>query len=191
LIYVVLACRAVLVGIFVVSLAGKIRGRRAYASFRMSVIEWRVLSRRWSAAAAVGAVAGEAGVVVLLALPWAVWSGFVLAGVMLAAFTVGISLALRRGRTAVCRCFGASTTPLGMTQVVRNLLLLAVCVTGAVGATVSSGPLRNLPGSAVALSAAATAVLFVVRLDDVLALLGPPVSAAATGGRVPEKSNYR
>jgi hypothetical protein len=188
--YVVLACRAVLVGIFVVSLASKIRSRTAYATFRMSVIEWRVLSRRRSAAAAVGAVAGEAGGVLLLALPWTVWSGFVLAGVVLTAFTVGISLALPRGRTALCRCFGASTTPLGMAQVVRNLVLLAVCVTGIVGANVSIGPPRSLAASAVALSAAAAAALFMVRLDDVIALAVPPVSAAATGRRVPQKHNF-
>jgi hypothetical protein len=188
LIDVVLTCRAVLIGIFAVSLASKVRGRSAYAKFRESVVRWRVLSRGWSRAAAAGVVVGEAAVVVLLALPWAGVPGFALAGALLAAFTVGISLAMRRGRAAACRCFGAGAR-LRLAHVVRNLVLLGVCVVGAAGATVSSGAPRRLPESAVALSVAAVGVLFVTRFDDLVALMVPTVSAAATGDKRPENGD--
>jgi hypothetical protein len=191
LLYVELACRALLVGVFAVSLAGKLRGGGAYADFRRSVVQWRVLSRGWSTAAAAGAAVGEAGVVLFLAPPWPGWLGFALAGALLTAFTAGISLALRRGRAAVCRCFGVSAAPLSAAHVVRNLLLLGVCVIGTVGASGSTGAAPTVPGSAMALLVAAVGVLFVVRFDDVVALMVPAVSAAGAGDRVSGRNNQR
>lgn len=168
--YLLLACRVMLAGVFVVSLISKVRSRAAYAEFRRSVVEWRVLPRRWSARAAAGVVAGEAGVVLLLALPWTVLVGFVAGALLLAAFTVGMWMTLRRGRSATCRCFGAAKTRLGMAHVVRNLLLVAVCVTGTVAAMVAAGPPPNAPGSVLTMSVAAVGVLFVVRFDDITTL---------------------
>jgi hypothetical protein len=170
--YLLLACRVMLAGIFVVSLVSKVRSRTAYAGFRRSVAEWRVVPRHRSAAVAAGAVAGEAGVVLLLVLPWTVPVGFITGAVLLAAFTAGIVVVLRRQRAVTCRCFGASTTKLGATHVVRNLLLFTLCVAGAVSAAVAAGPPPTAPGAALALSVAAIGVLIVVRIDDLVALSG-------------------
>jgi hypothetical protein len=158
-----------LVAVFVVSLVSKVRGRAAYADFRRSVAAWQVLPLRWSGPAAAGAVAGEAAVVVLLALPWTVPLGFVAAASVLAAFTFGIVSALRRGRVTTCRCFGASTASIGPAHVVRNGLLLAVCAGGVAGEALATGS-PSVGGAALAMSAAAIGVLFVVRFDDVVAL---------------------
>lgn len=169
--YLLLACRVMLAAVFVVALVGKVRNRAAYAEFRQSVVEWRVLPRRWSVAAAAGTVAGEAGVLLLLALPWTAAIGFALGALLLAAFTTGIVLALRLGRTATCRCFGASTTTLNAAHVVRNAILIVLCLAGAVGATVADGAEQlSWPGAILALSAAGIGALFVVRFDDLAAL---------------------
>lgn len=165
-----LACRVMLVAVFVVSLVSKVRGRAAYADFRRSVAGWQVVPPRLSEAAAAGAVAGEAAVVALLALPWTVPAGFVAAAIVLAAFTSGIVSTLRRGRVTSCRCFGASAARLGPAHVVRNGLLLAVCVAGLAGDALATGS-PSVAGSALAVSAAAIGALFVVRFDDVVALI--------------------
>jgi len=169
--YLFLACRFMLAGIFVVSLISKVRSGRAYADFRRSIDDWKVVPRRWSAPIAAGVVAGEAAVVLLLALPRTAPIGFVAAVLLLTAFTAGISVVLRRRRTVTCQCFGVSTTPVGAAHMVRNLLLLALCVTGALTAT-AGGARPTAPGAALALSVAAVGVLVVVRFDDLVALTG-------------------
>lgn len=171
--YLVVACQAMLICVFATSVITKVRNQRAFADFSQSVEAFRVLPRSWSGMVARATVAGEAGVVLLLALPWAVPAGFALAAGLLGAFTVAIVLALRGGRTAPCRCFGASAAPLSGSHVVRNLSLLAVSLTGLVGGAVLSGPTRDPAGLTLSLAVAAVAALFVVRLDDVAALLRP------------------
>jgi hypothetical protein len=171
--YVLLACRVLLITIFVVALVGKVRGRAAYTEFRRSVIEWRVLPRRWSAVVAAAAVTGEAVVVLLLMLPASVQVGFVAGALLLAAFTTGVIRMLRLGRPARCRCFGASTVTLSGAHVVRNAMLIGLCVTGAVAATGAGGSSLTVPGAVLALSAAAVGVLFVVRFDDLASVLKP------------------
>ncbi|GAB3435522.1 MauE/DoxX family redox-associated membrane protein [Flindersiella endophytica] len=171
--YLLLASRVMLAAVFVVALAGKVRSRTAYADFRESVVDWRVLPRRWSVVAAAGTVAGEAAVLLLLALPWrtATTIGFVVGAALLAAFTTGIALALRLGRTATCRCFGASTTKLSAAHLVRNTILIGLCLGGAAGATVADGLERlSWPGVVLALSVAGVGALFVVRFDDLAAV---------------------
>lgn len=168
--YLLLACRVMLAGVFVVSLVSKVRSRAAYADFGRSVVDWRVVPRRWSAPVVAGVVAGEAGVVLLLALPWTVLVGFVAGGLLLAAFTGAIAVTLRRGPSATCRCFGAGKTRLGTAHVVRNLLLVAVCVTGAVAATMTAGLPSNAPGLGLTLTAAVVGVVFVVHFDEIAAL---------------------
>lgn len=178
--YLVVACQAMLFCVFATSVITKVRSRRAFADFSQSVEAFRVLPPSWSGMVARATVAGEAGAVLLLALPWTVPAGFALAAGLLGAFTVAIVLALRGGRTAPCRCFGASAAPLSGSHVVRNLSLLAVSLTGLMGGAVLSGPTRDPAGLTLSLAVAAVAALFVVRLDDVAALLRP-----AAGDRHP------
>ncbi|MEH1166253.1 MauE/DoxX family redox-associated membrane protein [Micromonospora sp. CPCC 205539] len=171
--YLQIGSWAVLLGVFVVALAGKIRKRAAFDEFRASIAALRVLPRRWSLPVAVAVAATEATVVVLLALPITALVGVSLAVALLAAFTTGIVLALRQGQRAPCRCFGASATPLGPTHVVRNLVLMAVGSAGLLAAFVSEATTAARPhpaGVAVTLATAAVAVLLVVRLDDLTAL---------------------
>jgi hypothetical protein len=141
-------------------------------------------------AVAVAVTAAEAAVVVLLALPFTVPLGLGLAVGLLAAFTTGIVLALRRGQRAPCRCFGASTTRLGPAHVVRTLVLVTVAGTGLLTDLVAvggAGAPPQLGGVAVALAAAAVGVLIVVRLDDLMALFTTRLPDPVTGRATPPK----
>ncbi|MEH1125616.1 MauE/DoxX family redox-associated membrane protein [Micromonospora sp. CPCC 206061] len=174
--YLVIACQAMLIGVFAASTITKVRSRRAYADFRRSVEAFRVLPPTWSRMAARATVTGEAAVVLLLALPLTAPIGFALAAGLLCAFTVAIVLALRGGRTAPCRCFGASAEPLSRTHLIRNLLLLTLSLTGLATGAIRTDPARDPAGLTLSLAVAAVAALFVVRFDDVVALLKPPAS---------------
>jgi hypothetical protein len=132
---------------------------------------------------AVGVLTAEVAVVPLLVL--APLGGFVLAAVLLGGFAVAIGRALRRGERGPCRCFGASSAPLGPRHVVRSAGLGLVALTGA--AVLASGSasvpvlatgsdlLRAAHPAGVALAATVAGVLtlLTVVLDDLAALLGP------------------
>ncbi|MET9343730.1 MULTISPECIES: MauE/DoxX family redox-associated membrane protein [unclassified Nonomuraea] len=170
MLYLMIACRALLAAVFTIALVGKIRGRAAFDEFAASIVALGILPRGGSAVAAHALVAAEAVVVLLLALPPAVPLGFAAAVGALTVLTGGILAALRRGRQAPCRCFGASATPLGRVHVVRNLVLAAL---GGVGLTawITAGTSAPHPaGVVLALVAAGVGALLVVRLDDLMEL---------------------
>lgn len=66
----------------------------------------------------------ELGTAALLVVPATSWWGGLLALVLLASFTVAISVNLGRGRAPACRCFGQFTpAPVSVTTVLRNVVL--------------------------------------------------------------------
>lgn len=172
--YVVVGLRSLIVLVFAVSVASKLRGRRAYAEF---VAATGRLSPRpvagtavWRLAAWV--VAAELAVPVLLLVPVTASLGFAVAAALLVALTGAILLALRRGERAPCRCFGSAEQPLGYPQVVRNLVLLAVCVLGLVGGQLPVAA-PDPAGALLAVVAGAVAATVVVMADDIAALFRP------------------
>ena len=112
----------------------------------------------------------EAAIAVLAAVPATARAGLLLAAAVLAALAAGVHVALRRGTSAPCRCFGTAAAPLGRRHVARNLLLGAAAATAAAAA----GPALAPAGIAVSLGAGAAAALAVVFLDDIAAVLGRP-----------------
>ncbi|MCG5221011.1 MauE/DoxX family redox-associated membrane protein [Streptosporangium soli] len=172
MIYVVVGCQAALIGVFLFSVVGKIRTRHAYDEFVSSVVAMRALPRSWTRSAAIATIAAEAAAVALLAIPATVPAGFLLAAGLLTIFTVAISNAVRHGRRAPCRCFGASTTPLGRVHMVRNLVLLSACLAGLTAIWRETWAAPHLGGLVISLGAAAIIVLLVVRLDDLVGLFG-------------------
>ncbi|MGP4100126.1 MauE/DoxX family redox-associated membrane protein [Nonomuraea sp. KM90] len=172
--YLLLSCRVAVSGVFLLSFAGKIRGRTAYREFVASVEALNVVPRPLARAAATAVIAAEACTALLVALPPpASFAGFVLAVGLLTAFTGVILVALRRGSTAPCRCFGAAAAPLGRPHVIRKLTLLAVSVTGLAGAAGVATVRLAGEGVLAAVIAAAVVVLLVSRFDDLLALFRP------------------
>lgn len=158
--YIEVGCRAVLGLVFLAALAGKATGWRAFVSSVPGLAPGLP-----AAPVAVAVLAGESAAVALLALGER--AGFVLAAVMPAAFATAILLALRRGSTATCRCFGVTAAPLGRAQIVRNLLLIAVAIIG----WVTPGGSVELAGVALALVAAAVLAAVLVLFDDLADLL--------------------
>jgi hypothetical protein len=109
-------------------------------------------------------VATEAAVPVLLLFPAAMFYGFALAGALVAAFTAAIGTALKRGRRALCRCFGASSAPLGPSHLVRNTILLISTLAG--GLALDAQPPRAA-GLVVAIAAGLMGAILIVAMDDI------------------------
>ncbi|MFB4270453.1 MauE/DoxX family redox-associated membrane protein [Nonomuraea sp. GTA35] len=168
--HLLMTCRLLLAGVFLVALAGKVRGRAAFAAFTASIRALGLLPRPWAAVAAYALVAAELVTAALLLATRV--AGLAAAAVTLAVMTGGVLAALLRGRRAPCRCFGPSTRPLGRTHVARNLLLIAVA--GAGLAAGGSGDPAHPAGLVLSAVAAAVGVLVVVRLDDLAALFSAP-----------------
>ncbi|HET6856331.1 MAG TPA: MauE/DoxX family redox-associated membrane protein [Streptomyces sp.] len=131
----------VLVGtVFLIALVSKVASRRAFAAFAGSVAELSPLPASASRSLAYAVAAGEFLVCLLLVMPapLAAGLGFAWAAALLLAFAVAVGCAVARGSRSTCRCFGASTAPLGVRHVVRNLVL-AVGAAGAAAVTQTTG----------------------------------------------------
>jgi ABC-type microcin C transport system permease subunit YejB len=166
--YVIVACRCAVGLVFLVAVAGKVRGRSTFDAFAGSVRALLPMAR-YHRQLASAVVAAEAAVPVLLALPTTARAGAAWAAVVLLAFTAAVVAALRRGPGVPCRCFGASTVPLGRRHVVRNALLLAA-VAGAAFPVPTAG---HPAGTALALFAGGCAALVITRFDEITDLFSP------------------
>lgn len=157
--YLSVGCASLLALVFAVSAISKIRD---FGGFVASV-PGLVPRLAGGMARPVGllVVALEAIMPVLLAVPAAAPYGFGLAFLMLAAFTVAIAAAVRRGRRAPCRCFGVSAAPLGNRHLGRNAVLLTATALGAVPA----GSPEAAAGVAVAVAAGAVGAILIVSFD--------------------------
>ncbi|MEO3802186.1 MauE/DoxX family redox-associated membrane protein [Nonomuraea sp. B1E8] len=171
--YVEVASRLLLVTVFAFALAGKVRGRAAWAGFVESISEMAVIGKAVVPMAAVAVTAAEAAVIVLVLVPprWAATAGFVLAAVLLSCFTLAVGAVARRPAPVPCRCFGPSETPLGVPHVVRNLILVTASLLGLVG-SLANGSADLVLGSAAGVLGAVLGLLM-ARWDDLAALLGP------------------
>lgn len=168
--YVALTCRVLLAAVFAVALLSKLRGAEVFVSATR-----RLLPPRWAdldRVAAVAVAATELAVLALFAFPDTSRYGFVLAAGLLTAFTAGIWAALRRGESAPCRCFGASSTPLGRSHLIRNMLLGAIALLGALA---PSGSIA-LAGVLLAVATGLVLATLVVNLDVLVDLFAPDPS---------------
>lgn len=172
--YVLVGCRFLIGVVFLVSAAGKIRGRDAYAAFRRAAGELapRVPPRLRSLVPS-AVVAGELAAVVLLAVPATVAAGFALAVVLLAAFTAAIVAAVRARRQVACNCFGTSSAPVGPAQIIRNTALLTASLAGVVLAAGGTPAALEPAGVVAAVVAALTGAGLVLLTDDVAELFRP------------------
>ena len=119
----VLTARLVLASVFLVAGAAKLLDR---AGSRTSLRDFGVPALLVPVFVWLLPIAELACAVLLLVPALALW-GALGAAAMLAAFTLGISVSLLRGRKPVCHCFGQlSSEPVGSSTLVRNVALLAV-----------------------------------------------------------------
>lgn len=172
--YAGLAARLLLVLVFVAAAAGKSWRRASFTGFAASLAALRLFPRRLTTPVAAATVGAEALTAVLLAVPATAGAGLVLAIALLGAFVAGILAARRAGRQVPCRCFGATSAPLGLPHVIRNGLLAAVASVGLVAMAASAPGALHPGGVALAACTAAVGALIVVRMDDLLALVSLP-----------------
>ncbi|MFC0628092.1 MauE/DoxX family redox-associated membrane protein [Kribbella deserti] len=179
--YLLLSTCAALALVFALSAANK-ASRKSFHDFVTSAGPLEVLPEALRLPAAYGVVAVEAALAIALVvgaggafssrLSLLAIVGFVLAITLLLAFTTAIVLTLRRGVRKACKCFGATSTPLGRAHVVRNLLLLVLAVAGLVAALTQGAPLQPA-GAALAVMAGVIGGLLITRFDDLLDLFSP------------------
>jgi hypothetical protein len=177
MLYIEIACRWLLVLVFAYSAVSKLHSGAAFRRFRTWLAGLPLPVARRPGAAAVTVAAAEVCVVVLAALPWTRVAGLALAAAIMAVFITGTALAIARGTTATCECFGTSGTRLGRQHLARDGGLLAAAVLGAA----APGAHGAAAGAAVSVAAAVVIAILVVFLDDWLALFaaGPGPAAGA------------
>ncbi|WP_395842441.1 MauE/DoxX family redox-associated membrane protein [Archangium violaceum] len=182
-----LGCRLMLSVVLTLAFASKVRNRSSFQDFIQTLGRFGFPKPWVGSPLAAAVVLAEAASALLLLLTSL--AGYVLALALFTGFTLGIARVLRRGERVRCRCFGASDTPMGASHLVRNGLLIAVTLAGAVGHEV--GP-PSSPLSVAGWGAGALGVLagfFITRWDDLVFLLhgpepmaGPPAAARKQRG---------
>ncbi|MFJ7044753.1 MauE/DoxX family redox-associated membrane protein [Streptomyces sp. NPDC101112] len=118
--------RMCLIAVFAWSGVMKFRGR---GEFRQHMLRTFALPSWCTDALVVAVPAVELCVAALLLLRRPGWSGPVAALVLLSAFTVYLVRLMRLRPDASCGCAGADGAPVSGVHVVRNLILLALCLT--------------------------------------------------------------
>ncbi|MGW2231003.1 MauE/DoxX family redox-associated membrane protein [Streptomyces formicae] len=169
--YVTLALRCLIGVVFLASASSKVAGRGRLHAFKASVDAMGAVPGPLVPLVARLVVAAEFAVPLLLVLAPAL--GFPLACGLLVAFVAGIVGTLRRGTAVPCRCFGASSRPLGREHVVRNVLLTGCALVGEAGVLLSDGAANGGAAVAAALFAGACLAGLVILLDDLLELFRP------------------
>ncbi|MCC5577543.1 methylamine utilization protein MauE [Microtetraspora sp. AC03309] len=161
--YVRAACATLIAVVFAASAVSKLRDFRGFAR---SLPTLAPVSARLVRPLALVVVAAETATPILLAVPRAASYGFALACALLTAFTAAIAGVLRRGRQATCRCFGASSEPVGRRHLVRNGALLISTVLGGLAPQGLPAP----AGLAVAATAGVAGAILIISFDDVVDL---------------------
>src|ERR1051325_11559347 len=149
--YLELACRAMLVVVLGAAAAGKLR-RRDFEGFLVAL-------------RAFGLPAGLAGRPAAVLLGAAPLAGYALAFALITAFTAALRRVVHSGQRVVCRCFGASTTPVGVSHLVRNAMFLAVIGLG-IAAALASGASIAPSTRLVVIACGALAGAGAARWDD-------------------------
>ena len=184
--------------VYVASAATKLRGRRAYRSFRDGLRETGLVPGRQLPAIAAMLCAAEAviaaglitaGALTAAAAPGATLlaeSALAAAAALTAVLAAGVAVVIRRGIRARCACFGADTgRPLGLAHLVRNLSLLTVLCAGMAAVLLTHGRPASA-GVAVAVAAGALAAVLFIRWEDLAELFAPiprPPTAAPAARR--------
>lgn len=127
---VLLACRLLLGGVFLVSGLAKLA---APARFADAAAEFTGLPRKVTGPAGFALLAVEMGSGVLLVTGFAVRWASIATAALLVGFTGLVGFNVAHDRSVPCACFGGvANAPVSRTELVRNLALLSVAITAAV-----------------------------------------------------------
>jgi hypothetical protein len=92
---------------------------------------------------------------------------------LIAVFTAVLRSVVRDGRAVTCRCFGASTAPIGVAHLVRNGVLLAVIGAGMIATALAAGTEAAAPERLAAIALGVLAGAAITRWDDLAYLVAP------------------
>lgn len=164
--YLAELCRLYVFAALAVAAVAKARRLRAFAA---TLGELLYLPPSRSAVAAVLVVAGEGAAAVLL-LAGGRWTmaGMIAALLLFSAFAAAIGVALARGRTVHCSCFGGRGEPMSGVDLVRNALLMVACLGWLLG---PAGVPLPTAASAVVAAVALVPLVITVRLHDLVWLV--------------------
>ncbi|BAU81465.1 hypothetical protein SLA_0510 [Streptomyces laurentii] len=174
--YLALAARCLIGIVFLVSAVSKTSSVRAFREFTESLDDMPLVPPVGKKSVALSVILAEYSVPLLM--PWpetAVQAaGFLVSAGLLGVFALSIAVAVRRGKTTPCRCFGTSATPLGARHLVRNLVLAALA---GLGVALVLGPASDAPahpgGAVIAAAGGAALAALVATLDDIVQLFRP------------------
>ncbi|MDT0443438.1 MauE/DoxX family redox-associated membrane protein [Streptomyces johnsoniae] len=180
--YLDLGARVLVGVIFATALISKL-GAGNFRAFTVStgaLLPYRFYRHR--RALAIGYVVCEILIVVMLTVPTASPWGLALAAATLLLLAAFIARSMRSGDAVACRCFGgASRTPLGRPHLARNVALAALAAVAAAAAWPSgAGSELSLAPAVPVVGAALLLGVLVVRLDDLVVLLGPTARTASS-----------
>jgi hypothetical protein len=130
--YLLISERCLLATVFGIAFFSKVRGISKLQQFRASIQKLTMLPTPTAMLMTLILVICEGITATLLALPLAPRVGFALATGLLALLTAVVIRAVRGGVLAECRCFGRSGSLMGNAMIVRNLLLMALAVSGTI-----------------------------------------------------------
>jgi hypothetical protein len=163
--YVAVMARCVLGLIFLFSAKSKL-GRDAFPRFADSLQQYGVPPAR-SRAVAAAVVVVEVAIPILLVLPTTVVLGLGFALATLAIFTPVIVSTVRRGIRTPCRCFGASSAPLGSLHIARNTALILTAGAGILAEAAAPPAPLHPGGLLVSLVAGLGIAGFIMMSEDI------------------------
>lgn len=129
----VMFARTLLTVLLGVAFGGKVSSHTVFRSFVTSLGGFPWIASRSRLPVAVAIVGAEFVAVGLLLWNNTVLLGFILAAVLLGAFSIVPAVGLARGSRVTCRCFGVRSETIGTSHVLRNGIAFLVAVGGAVG----------------------------------------------------------
>jgi hypothetical protein len=180
MIYLETGCRAALAFVFLVASTSKIHSVSSYREFHDSLKDLGLSSSLLLRALSLGIPAAEGVTAILLAVNRTSLWGLFASVVLLGSFTTGIAVARAQGKVVRCRCFGESGAPSEAAHILRNLVLFAGAVTGALAGFSSNG--RPEPAMVVfAIGLGIIAAALFLRWDELSFLLKPSPSPRAGG----------
>lgn len=160
--YVNYTCCALLTAIFVLSAGPKYKPTN-FRSLRAAVEQIFPVLSYVAGIAAVAVVAFETCLAAALAVTGSVFA-YGAALLVLVAFTMTLVLAISRHQTMQCHCFGADGTNIGISHVVRNVVLATISLLGLLSASGHSG---GRPGEVVVVTLLGVVVgACISRWDD-------------------------
>ncbi|SEG85549.1 Methylamine utilisation protein MauE [Thermomonospora echinospora] len=156
--FLALAVQGVVAGVFALAVLGKLRGRDGFGRFATTVGRLTMRPGRPAVVIAAVVTAVEVVTTVLVAVPATARAGCWAASGLLVLFVAVVFRAVRGRVFAECGCFGGRGSVMSYPLLLRNLLLLALALTGA--ALAPADPPHPVPvhGAALVLGLAAAAV---------------------------------